>query len=56
MQGHHIPRLTLQCPSSNLNTFLTEEVVLWDLVPWLLVAGQSSQQENLLYTLLLLSS
>lgn len=50
MQGHHIPRLTLQCPSSNLNTFLTEEVV-----PWLLVAGQSSQQENLLYTLLLLS-
>lgn len=55
MQGHRIPRLTLQCPSSNLNTFLTEEVVLWDLVPWLLVAGQSSQQEDPLYTLLLLS-
>lgn len=29
--------------------------MLWDLVPWLLVAGQSSQQEDPLYTLLLLS-
>lgn len=44
MQGCHVPRLTFQCPRSNLNTFLMgEEVVHWvlvlgDLVPRLLVA------------------